>query len=139
MIDYKMTNIINAALHLDLKSKDGLEKFKKVVRDMLDEETLRSKALVVIEHIALMNDEESETLSNVYRASHVANGDCLNAHEDWKKWVEEAYVDLVARGEHEEDKGKHRKKMQAMTCLHVFPTIPARVMTRDDYVDLGGI
>lgn len=37
MIDYKASNIINAALNLDLKSAAGLEKFRKVVQSALEE------------------------------------------------------------------------------------------------------
>jgi len=37
MIDYQATNIINAALNLDLRSKNGLEKFTQIVQTALDE------------------------------------------------------------------------------------------------------
>ncbi len=37
MIDYQASNIINAALNLDLRSAAGLEKFRKVVHSALEE------------------------------------------------------------------------------------------------------
>ena len=37
MIDYQATNIINAALNLDLRSKSGLEEFTQIVQTALNE------------------------------------------------------------------------------------------------------
>jgi hypothetical protein len=42
MIDYQASNIINAALSLDLKSAAGLEKFRKVVQSALEEAAQQS-------------------------------------------------------------------------------------------------
>lgn len=39
MIDYWATNIINAALHLDLRSAAGLDEFRKIVQTALVEAT----------------------------------------------------------------------------------------------------
>jgi len=42
MIDYQASNIINAALNLDLKSAAGLDKFRKVVQSALEEASQQS-------------------------------------------------------------------------------------------------
>ncbi len=42
MIDYQATNIINAALNLDLRSKNGLEKFTQIVQTALNEAAQQS-------------------------------------------------------------------------------------------------
>jgi len=58
---------------------------------------IQEKALQVIEFIALDSGEtrqDDETMSLIYRISHVANGDCKNPHEDWLKELDDIYNDL---------------------------------------------
>jgi hypothetical protein len=78
--------------------------------------SLRKKALVLIEAIALFDEREDPEMINIYRIAHAANGQCLNEHEDWKKIIEDGYADLVARGEHrEESPARHKKRLQKLS------------------------
>ncbi len=60
--------------------------------------TLQEKALAVIEHLALEDCSESESVALIYQAAHIALGQCKYKHEGWLAWLDVAYEKLVARG-----------------------------------------
>lgn len=58
---------------------------------------LREKALLVIETICVEDGrEDDKNLDSIYKASHLANAECGNPHEDWLKWLEDVHSAIAA-------------------------------------------
>lgn len=71
-------------------------------REISNDLEFMKKALICIEHISLYGDfdeDKSDSLSVVYRMSHVSLGRCSANHDDWVELVNDMYDDLMKRGE----------------------------------------
>lgn len=60
--------------------------------------TIQQKALAIIEAAVIEIEGESQEISSIYKAAHVANGRCEH-HPDWVAWIENTYAEMVRTGE----------------------------------------
>lgn len=88
---------------------------------VIAERDLLKKAVVCIEFISLYEDEDNLAMANVYRLAHVARGECLADHNDWKVFLEAMYDGLVKQGKYPSDEAgkleRERRINQAVASL----------------------